>query len=771
MYEDNVYEVTIVASAAGGSDELPVTVKVINSTDDNAPGSVTFSIRQPEVAQRFEAAFTDADGPISGTVNWQWYRAQTPFAEDPDACADPTPTTSAEHRVFIAVHTEATVGDELVEQIVIDGTTWTKIPDANGTGSTARYTPEAVFTIDADGNPTTTHADDSDVSRCLRATFTYRDNVDRTFSGADVVATTDIDETLEGTWAAPEQPVKAIDENNEAPVFTVDGTITGEIESVYRSRVVENMGAEVITEAFAAVDPAAGEDDTTDDLLMYSLGGRDEAAFSITGTLDNNSVVDSEVNAADGVLTFLGEADYEAQDEYRVTITATDPGGDSGSVNVIVDVSDVNERPSFTMGAGGAYEENGTDPVSTFKAVDPEGSGITYSLQPVAVAPVNDDDSGTNVVAGSGSIEEVLAAALIDAARFEIGPVNGELTFKASPNFEDPDDAGPDPDNIYLVTVRAEVADDTNPRHFATQEVMVRVTNVNEAPMFSDTTQPLQITENPDDAEKEPPLAARYLYLLNRGAGIPSPANPPAAPNLDVGLPVVAIDDDNNGINPITANGASEVQLPDAVKYELSGADAGYFEIVHATGQILTVKKLDYEDKKEFKVTVKASDVAGLYDTIDMTINVLDVDEVPVPDVLRIAGKSSHTYEENGTEAVGEYKVAAGGDATPGAWTLEGADAGSFTLTGSGTTRMLAFRSSPDHDAKADADGDNIYEVTIKVTDSINSDTYHTFAVRVTVTDVDELGVLTDRKLPASTRETRIWAPTRSRAAPPLTHT
>ena len=588
--------------------------------------------------------------------------------------------------------------------------------------------------------PTVTQQFDSDVSRCLRATFTYRDNVDRTFSGADVVATTDIDETLEGTWAAPEQPVKAIDENNEAPVFTVDGTITGEIESVYRSRVVENMGAEVITEAFVAVDPAAGEDDTTDDLLMYSLGGQDETAFSITGTLYDGTPNDA---TDDGVLSFNGDANYEAQREYRVTITATDPGGDSGSVNVIVDVSDVNERPSFTMGTGGLYEENGTDPVSTFEAVDPEGSGITYSLQMVAVAPVPDDGSQTSVnagvEAGSEAIEEVLAAAFIDAARFEIGPVNGELTFKASPNFEDPDDANNN--NTYLVTVRAEVADDTNPRHFATEQITVTVADVNEAPMFSDTMQPLQITENPDDAEKEPPLAAGYLYLLNRGAGIPSPANPPAAPNLDVGLPVVAIDDDNNGIDPITTGG-SDVQLPDAVKYELIGGDVGYFDIVPATGQILTVKKLDYEDKNEFNVTVKATDVAGLYDTIDVTINVLDVDEVPVPDVLRIAGKSSHTYEENGTDAVGEYKVAAGGEATPGAWTLEGADASSFTLTGSGTTRMLEFRSSPDRDAEADADGDNVYEVTIKVTDSINSDTYDSLAVEVTVTNVVELGAL-----------------------------
>ena len=719
--EDNVYEVTIVASAAGGRDELPVTVKVINSTDDNAPGGVTFSIRQPEVAIRFEAKFADDDRPISGTVNWQWYRAQTTFDADPDLCDDRTPTTSAEHRVFIADHTEATVGDELVEQIEIDGTTWTKIPDANGTGSTARYTPEAVFTIDADGNPTTTHADDSDVSRCLRATFTYRDNVDRTYSGANDTMT-DVDETLEGTWAAPEQPVKAIDENNEAPVFTVDGTITGELESTYRSRVVENAAGGVITEAFAAVDPMTGEDDTTDDLLMYSLSGRDAAAFEITGTIDNNSELDNAV-AVDGQLTFSGDADYEGQQEYRVTITATDPGGDSGSVNVIVDVSDVNEPPMFTMGGDGAYEENRTDTVSTFKAVDPEGSGITYYLQ---------DDS-------------------VDAARFEMHPIDGYLTFKESPNFEDPDDT--DDNNTYLVTVRAEVSDDTNPRHFATQQVTITVVNVNEAPMFSDTQQPLKITENPDDPEKEPPLAAAYLYLLNRGVGIPSPANPPAAPNLDVGLPVVAVDDDNNGTDPITGGDASAVQLPDAVTYELSGADAGYFDIVRATGQILTVKKLDYEDKNEFKVTVMATDVAGLSDSINVDINVLDVDEVPVPDILRITGKSSHEYEENGTEAVGEYTVAAGGDATPGAWTLEGADAGSFTLTGSGTTRMLAFRSSPDYDAMADADGDNMYEVTIKVTDSINSDTYDSLAVTVTVDDVDELGVLSGSMTNVSVNE------------------
>ena len=79
------------------------------------------------------------------------------------------------------------------------------------------------------------------------------------------------------------------------------------------------------------------------------------------------------------------------------------------------------------------------------------------------------------------------------------------------------------------------------------------------------------------------------------------------------------------------------------------------------------MEKLDYEAKKEYKVTVKATDPMGLSDSINMTIEVTDVDEVPVPRVLVISGDTSHTYEENGTDDLGEYKVVAGGGATLGA--------------------------------------------------------------------------------------------------------
>ena len=78
---DNVYEVTIVVTDGTVDiegnvhrDELQVTVKVIDSTDDNRPGTVTLSNRQPEVGRVLTATFEDPDGPTRA-LKWQWYRS------------------------------------------------------------------------------------------------------------------------------------------------------------------------------------------------------------------------------------------------------------------------------------------------------------------------------------------------------------------------------------------------------------------------------------------------------------------------------------------------------------------------------------------------------------------------------------------------------------------------------------------------------------------------------------------------------------------------
>ena len=314
------------------------------------------------------------------------------------------------------------------------------------------------------------------------------------------------------------------------------------------------------------------------------------------------------------------------------------------------------------------------------------------------------------------------------------------------------------------MTVRATVVDnpplttspDTDPPgpHAITREVTVVVTNLNETPVFSDTTDTLMISENPDDPEKEPPSAAGYLYLLNRGVGKPAD-NLPAAPNLDVGIPVAAVDDDSTGTFAVGGYEDDDRDRIDGLTYTLSGTDAAHFHVVPATGQILTMEKLDYEAKDEYKVTVKATDPMGESDSINMTIEVTDVDEVPVPRVLVISGDASHTYEENGTDALGEYTVVAGGGAMVGRWSLEGTDADDFMLDGTGDSTMLKFKSAPDYDNPMGGanDDSNTYDVTLKVTDSSESDVYGTFAVSVTVTDVDELGALSGSTTSVSVNE------------------
>ena len=193
--------------------------------------------------------------------------------------------------------------------------------------------------------------------------------------------------------------------------------------------------------------------------------------------------------------------------------------------------------------------------------------------------------------------------------------------------------------------------------------------------------------------------------------------------------------------------------------YTLSGADAAPFHIVPATGQILTREKLDYEAKNEYKVTVKATDTTdpdgldGLSDTIELTIRVTNVDEVPVPKILSVTGENSHTYEENGTDAVGAYAVSVyGGEVASPTWTLEGTDASNFTLTGTGMSRMLKFRRgmAPDYESPTGGadDDSNTYRVTLKVTDPNDRETMGTLEVTVEVTNVDELGTLSGPRSP-----------------------
>ena len=93
-------------------------------------------------------------------------------------------------------------------------------------------------------------------------------------------------------------------------------------------------------------------------------------------------------------------------------------------------------------------------------------------------------------------------------------------------------------------------------------------------------------------------------------------------------------------------------------------------------------------------------------------------------------------YPENDTTTVATYSITdPDGDALT--WSIAGTDAARFSINEDGE---LSFRSSPNYEAPNDANTDNVYEVTVRASDS---DLMSTLDVEVTITDANESGAIT----------------------------
>ena len=79
-----------------------------------------------------------------------------------------------------------------------------------------------------------------------------------------------------------------------------------------------------------------------------------------------------------------------------------------------------------------------------------------------------------------------------------------------------------------------------------------------------------------------------------------------------------------------------------------TSTDANSFDIVQSSGQIQTKVALDYETKTTYTVTVRATDPGGLYDTIVVTINVVDV-----PEAAR-QGRQTRRYAQRSEQPHGQ---------------------------------------------------------------------------------------------------------------------
>ncbi len=205
-------------------------------------------------------------------------------------------------------------------------------------------------------------------------------------------------------------------------------------------------------------DAAIGTYKASETSATLSLTGDDAADFMLEGT------------GYSRMLKFMSAPDYEdpmdadTDNTYEVTVKAMymaygQPYTDEQMV--MVTVTNVDEAPMITGGdAAVTYAENGTDPVATYMATDPEGETVTLSLSGADMEDFNFSE--------------------------------GVLSFKTAPDFEAPADA--DMDNMYMITVTA-TDGTTDPAEMA---VTVTVTDVdeNQAPMFDGETATREVPEN-----------------------------------------------------------------------------------------------------------------------------------------------------------------------------------------------------------------------------------------------------------------------------------
>lgn len=181
----------------------------------------------------------------------------------------------------------------------------------------------------------------------------------------------------------------------------------------------------------------------------------------------------------------------------------------------------------------------------------------------------------------------------------------------------------------------------------------------------------------------------------------------------------------------------------DTITYSISGgADASLFSIVPATGVVTFNTAPDFEAPADagtdniYNIVVTADDGNGGSTNQSIAVTVTDVADNGNPS---ITSPASVSVAENQTAVI--TVVASDPENDPLTFSLTGTDASLFSIS---TTGVITFNTAPDFEAPADSGADNVYNVTVGVSDDNNGSTSQNLAITVTdVRDTNDNPVIT----------------------------
>lgn len=172
------------------------------------------------------------------------------------------------------------------------------------------------------------------------------------------------------------------------------------------------------------------------------------------------------------------------------------------------------------------------------------------------------------------------------------------------------------------------------------------------------------------------------------------------------------------------------------IDWSKSGNDAGLFSLTSSGGLSMTAKNFesasDANTNNIYEVTVTATDIGGNSTAQNLLLTVTNENEYPT---FTSGGGLTHAVSvaEN-QSSVMTYTGSDPDTATTITWRIAGGlDSSFFTLNTS--TGVLTFTSTPDFETKLDSNQNNVYEITIEISDGFNVDTQD---LSVTITNINE---------------------------------
>ena len=425
--------------------------------------------------------------------------------------------------------------------------------------------------------------------------------------------------------------------------------------------------------------------------------------YSISGT-DAESI---DLDTSSGLLTFKSAPDYETKTSYSVLITAVGSIANSDQ-ELTININNLNDNePLIAASATYSGDENQTA-IGNIVATDADGDTLTYSV------------TGTELTLST----------------------SGVLSFTSAPDYEET--------TSYTATVS--VTDGLTSKD---QSITVNVNNLNDnSPVFtSETTfsaaenQTAIGTAAATDADGDPlTFSISGTELAITSAGVLSFASAPdyetktsytatitsndglndvtqdivvsitdiddVAPSITSGASFSS-DENQTAIGTVTATDVDTLDTSSSFTFAVSGTELA----IDSDGVLTFTSAPDYETKTSYTATVTVSDGASNSSTQDITISIIDIDDV----APSITSGASFSSDENQT-AIG----------TVTATDVDTLDtSSSFTFAVSGTELaidsdgVLTFASAPDYETKTS------YTATVTVSDGASNSSTQDITVSI----------------------------------------